>query len=81
MLTLRRYEGEAIRIGGEVTVRIVRVRRMDGAPQVELQIAAPPDVVILREELIGTQPRERREPCAAEIRQQLRQDARKDAAA
>lgn len=48
-LTLTRRDGEALKIGNEITVRVVRI----GCGKVRLDIVAPPSVQILREELVG----------------------------
>jgi carbon storage regulator len=49
MLVLTRRVGESIRIGDDITVTLVQI----GPGKVRLGIEAAPDVVILREELIG----------------------------
>ena len=65
MLVLSRNQGEKIRIGEDITVVVVRLGH-----SVRLGIEAPPDIVVMREELIdgtaaGPQPylaRSRRAP-------------------
>lgn len=47
MLVLTRRLGEAIRIGDEITIRVLEVRR----GQVRLSIDAPRDVPVHREEI------------------------------
>lgn len=48
MLVLTRRVGESIRIGDSITVTVVQI----GPGKVRLGIEAPPDVVILRDELV-----------------------------
>ena len=50
MLVLNRKEGEALEIDGDI--RIV-VRELNGG-QVKIGIEAPPDVNVVREELVDT---------------------------
>jgi carbon storage regulator len=57
MLVLSRRESERIRLGNSIVVTVVRV----SGDKVRLGIEAPPDVVVLREEL---EPRVRQEPVA-----------------
>lgn len=47
MLVLRRKAGEAIVLNGVVTIRVLGVE----GDRVKLGIDAPPDVIVLREEL------------------------------
>jgi len=47
MLVLSRKESEKIKLGDQITVTIVRV----SGDKVRIGIEAPPDVIILREEL------------------------------
>jgi carbon storage regulator len=47
MLVLSRKENERIRLGDSITVTVVRV----AGDKVRLGIDAPPDVVVLRDEL------------------------------
>ena len=47
MLVLSRKESERIRLGESIVVTVVRL----GRDKVRLGIEAPPDVVVLREEL------------------------------
>ncbi len=47
MLVLSRRESERIRLGGSIVVTVVRV----SGDKVRLGIEAPPDVLVLREEL------------------------------
>ena len=47
MLVLSRAEGEQIRIGKEITISVLEVKRN----HIKIGIDAPRDVVILREEL------------------------------
>lgn len=56
-LILTRKVGEVIRIGEHIAVTI---KAVNGA-QVRIAIEAPPDVKILREELIGQPKKEKRE--------------------
>ena len=48
MLVLTRKEGQGIRIGKGITVRVAEVSRLE----VRLSIDAPEDVPVLREELL-----------------------------
>ena len=48
MLVLSRKKDEAIIINGNITVRIVEIR----GDKIRIGIDAPPEVIILREELI-----------------------------
>ena len=57
MLVLSRRESERIRLGKSIVVTVVRV----SGDKVRLGIEAPPDVVVLREEL---EPRGAQEPVA-----------------
>ncbi|MBC7853805.1 MAG: carbon storage regulator [Pirellulaceae bacterium] len=52
MLVLSRKESERIRLGNNIIVTVVRV----SGDRVRIGIEAPPDVIVLRDEL---QPRER----------------------
>ena len=52
MLVLSRKESERIRLGNNIVVTVVRV----SGDRVRIGIEAPPDVIVLRDEL---QPRER----------------------
>jgi carbon storage regulator len=49
MLVVTRKAGEAIQIGDDIWIHIVRCT----GGQVKIGIDAPPDVLILRDELIG----------------------------
>lgn len=53
MLVLSRKEGEGIRVGGGIVVRVVRA----GKGSVRIGIEAPADVLIAREELSLEVPR------------------------
>ena len=60
MLVLSRKESERIRLGNNIVVTVVRV----SGDRVRIGIEAPPDVIVLRDEL---QPRERvasGQPCS-----------------
>lgn len=48
-LVLTRREGEAILIGDDIRVHVVRIKR----DQIQLMISAPREVRIVREELVG----------------------------
>ena len=50
MLVLSRREGERITIGGGITITVVRI----DSHAVRIGIEAPPDVHILRDELLPT---------------------------
>lgn len=52
MLIITRRPGESLRIGDTITVTITKISR----GQVGIAIAAPPEVRILREELVGAGP-------------------------
>jgi carbon storage regulator len=52
MLVLSRMVGERLLIGDEVVVVITQVR----GNKVRLGIEAPPEVLVLREELVGREP-------------------------
>lgn len=58
MLVLSRRESERIRLGNSIVVTVVRV----SGDKVRLGIEAPPDVLVLREEL---EPRAEHEPVTA----------------
>lgn len=47
MLVLRRKKGEAVEIGGSILVRVLEIE----GDRVKLGFVAPPQVVIVREEL------------------------------
>ena len=53
MLVLMRYEGQGIRIGDNVLVKVIRVVDSEdgGSPSIHLGISAPKSTRILREEL------------------------------
>ena len=55
-LVLARREDEAIVIGGNVVVRIASIQ----GGTVRLHVTAPPNVAILREELVNVEPRTKR---------------------
>jgi carbon storage regulator len=55
MLVLSRKEAEKIRLGDNIVVTVVRV----SGDKVRLGIDAPPDIVVLREEL---EPKSSKEP-------------------
>ena len=55
MLVLSRRESERIRLGDSIVITVVRV----AGDRVRLGIEAPPDVLVLREELEARQPAER----------------------
>ena len=57
MLVLSRREGEKIRIGDDIVITVVR----QCGDKVRIGIDAPPDMLVLREEL------ERREPSARPV--------------
>lgn len=52
MLILTRRHGESVRIGDDITVTVVELT----GNQIRLGIAAPKDVLILREELTQREP-------------------------
>ena len=52
MLVLTRREGEKIMIGDDIVITLLR-RGSDDCKSVSIGITAPPDVVIVREELIA----------------------------
>lgn len=54
MLVLTRRRGEAIQIGSDVTVRLVRI----GPGKARLGIDAPREIRILRAELVDAEPPE-----------------------
>ena len=54
MLVLTRKMGEAVHIGDDVLVRIISVRR---GMEVKIGIQAPPEKLILREELVEREKR------------------------
>jgi len=61
MLVLSRRPGEKVLLPGlGVTVQVLAVRR----GEVRLGIVAPPEVAILREELVGRPPSKKQVPCA-----------------
>jgi carbon storage regulator len=61
MLVLSRKTGERIAISGSIVVSVVEVKR----GTVRLGIEAPPDVRIVRHELLGRRPRQAGPPQAA----------------
>ncbi len=61
MLVLSRKIGERIMLDGGVVVTVLAMNRS----QVRLGVEAPPDVAILREEIIGTD-RRQHEPATRE---------------
>jgi carbon storage regulator len=55
MLVLSRKQSQQIQIGSEISITVVRIERKS----VRLGVSAPPDVSILRDELVRAQsPRE-----------------------
>jgi carbon storage regulator len=58
LLILTRRVGESLRIGENITITVIKQSR----GQVGLAIDAPSDIKILREELIGTPPKDGRKP-------------------
>lgn len=52
MLVLTRFEGEAIHIGDNITVKVLRFTKKLGRPVVDLGITAPPNVKIFRDDVI-----------------------------
>jgi carbon storage regulator len=52
MLVLTRQVDEAIVVDGDIRITVIDLR----ADKVRIGIDAPPDVLILREELIGQEP-------------------------
>jgi carbon storage regulator len=54
MLCLSRREGERIFIGQNIVIQIVRVR----GGSVRVGIEAPPEIVVVREELLDTETEE-----------------------
>lgn len=54
MLVLTRKTGERLHLGQDIVVKVVKVR----GNSVQLGIEAPPEVAILRSELLPQQPRE-----------------------
>ena len=61
MLVLSRKEGERIKLGDSIVITVVGV----SGDKVRLGIAAPSDVLVLREELEALPRPERRSPAAA----------------
>jgi carbon storage regulator len=49
MLILSRKSGESITIGGNIQVRVLKVR----GSQVQLGISAPPEIKVMRQEIVG----------------------------
>ncbi|MBM3999852.1 MAG: hypothetical protein FJ297_09995 [Planctomycetes bacterium] len=67
MLVLTRKEGERIQIGDRITVTVVRI----GPHSVRIGVEAPLETVVMRKELLATDPPERRpasEPRPGETR-------------
>ena len=56
-LTLSRFAGEAVEVGDSITITVSQVQ---GSGRVRLTITAPPDVLILRDELVGKPPKGRK---------------------
>jgi carbon storage regulator CsrA len=52
MLVLTRFEGEAIHIGDDVVVKVLRFTKKLGRPVVDLGITAPPNVKIFRDDVV-----------------------------
>jgi len=61
MLVLSRKEGERVMLGDSIVITVVGV----SGDKVRLGIKAPPDVLVLREELEPHERTERRVPMAA----------------
>lgn len=58
-LVVVRKTNEAVMIGGNITVRVIKVEKnREGQGRVRLLIDAPRDVVVLREELVREPNRE-----------------------
>jgi carbon storage regulator len=55
MLIITRKPGESLQIGDNITITVTKISR----GQVGLAIDAPRDIKVLREELIGTPPKQR----------------------
>jgi carbon storage regulator len=53
MLILTRKLGESINIGENIQVKVLKVR----GSQVQLGIAAPPEIQVLRQEIVGKEVR------------------------
>ena len=53
MLILSRKSGESITIGGNIQVRVLKVR----GSQVQLGISAPPEIQVMRQEIVGKESR------------------------
>lgn len=52
MLILSRYQGQAIRIGPDVTVVVTAIKQANGCrPMVKLGIDAPQSITVIREEI------------------------------
>lgn len=52
MLILSRYQGQAIRIGPDVTVVVTTIKQANGCrPMVKLGIDAPKSITVIREEI------------------------------
>ena len=54
-LIITRRNGEAVHIGDDI---VVRVERIQADRRVRISVSAPRSVKILREELVGTPPRQ-----------------------
>jgi carbon storage regulator len=54
MLILTRRPGESIQVGQDIEISVLEIR----GNQVRLGISAPPDVLVLRAELVDTTPTE-----------------------
>ena len=61
VLVISRRQGEAVRIGSEVCVRLVSI----SGSQVRIAVEAPPEIAILREELWERAAHANREAAAA----------------
>lgn len=60
MLVLSRKLNQEIRIGENIVVRVIGIK----GNQVRLGIVAPPEIPVLREELLTNIPSPSRQPCS-----------------
>lgn len=63
MLVLTRRDGERIFVGNDIVITIFKIR----PDRVSVGIEAPADVVIVREEIAGKEPRDGLEPKGPQV--------------